>query len=380
MSHTTTISTVLLLAALAWPSFASASSLESEIASANRINAANAMLREGKIAEAIDGYQQVRPADAHRDALDYNLGVAHFRSGDLAAAKEAFTGAAASGDAQLASSSRYNLGNCFYSEGLQQAEKDKAAAIESLQQAISQYRGSLRGNSDNPDARANIELASQLIHKLEEEQKQQQQQQDQQNQDQQKQEQQNQDQQNQDQQQQGSGDDQQEDQQNSQSQSSEDQQSNDQKNQSESSQDSQSDDSANQDQQQKQDLSQPADQQDQQQQPGQESQDQDQSQDHQSNQRAADGSQASSTGEPSAEEENAELQEIPQGKLSTANEQDQDHQPARAAMADPNAKDGLMSKEEALKMLQAVRDRDMLRRLRQEQAERSRHVPVDRDW
>ena len=39
-----------------------------------------------------------------------------------------------------------------------------------------------------------------------------------------------------------------------------------------------------------------------------------------------------------------------------------------------------MSKEEALKMLQAVRDRDMLRRLRQEQTERSRHVPVDRDW
>ena len=39
-----------------------------------------------------------------------------------------------------------------------------------------------------------------------------------------------------------------------------------------------------------------------------------------------------------------------------------------------------MSKEEALKMLQAVRDRDMLRRLRQEKAERSRHIPVDRDW
>ena len=40
----------------------------------------------------------------------------------------------------------------------------------------------------------------------------------------------------------------------------------------------------------------------------------------------------------------------------------------------------VMTKEEALKMLQAVRDRDMLRRLRQEQIERSRHVPVDRDW
>ncbi len=39
-----------------------------------------------------------------------------------------------------------------------------------------------------------------------------------------------------------------------------------------------------------------------------------------------------------------------------------------------------MTKQEALKMLQSVRDRDMLRRLRQEQFERRRHVPTERDW
>ncbi len=39
-----------------------------------------------------------------------------------------------------------------------------------------------------------------------------------------------------------------------------------------------------------------------------------------------------------------------------------------------------MSQEEALKMLQAVRDRDMLRRIRREQLERSRRVRVERDW
>ena len=49
-------------------------------------------------------------------------------------------------------------------------------------------------------------------------------------------------------------------------------------------------------------------------------------------------------------------------------------------MADPNAKDRLMTKEEAMKMLQAVRDRDMLRRIGKERRERSRHIPVDKDW
>ena len=39
-----------------------------------------------------------------------------------------------------------------------------------------------------------------------------------------------------------------------------------------------------------------------------------------------------------------------------------------------------MTREEALKMLQSVRDRDMLRRMQQLRQERSRHVPVDRDW
>ena len=42
--------------------------------------------------------------------------------------------------------------------------------------------------------------------------------------------------------------------------------------------------------------------------------------------------------------------------------------------------DGLMTREEALKMLQSVRDRDMLRRLQQQRRQRIRRVPVDKDW
>ncbi len=366
----------LLLAALAWPLAASASSLEAQVASANRINAANEMVREGKLDEAIDSYRQVQPTDDDRDALQFNLGVAQFRSGDLAAAKEAFTAAAASGDARLASSSRYNLGNCLYAGAVQQAQQDKAAAIGSLQEAIAHYRGALRGDPDNADARANIELASQLIRKLQEEQQQQQQQQKQ----------------NQDQQQQDSNSDQQQNQQDSQSQQSENQDSQDSESESQSSQ-SQGEGQESESQPKEENQSNSSEQQ------GDKSDDesssesseekpselsneqQSQSSDDQQGKPSQANEQQSAAGEPSPSEEDAQEQEVPAGELSAAGEQEQQQgEPRAAAMADPGTDDGLMSKEEALKMLQAVRDRDMLRRLRQQQAERSRHVPVDRDW
>ena len=403
MKKFTSTAIALLLTAFVWPTVASAQSLDARIAMASRINSANAMVRDGKLDEAIDAYQQIQPAGSDRDMLDYNLGVAQFCSGDLAEAKEAFTAVAASPDAQLASSSRYNLGNCLYSEAIQQAEQDKAAAIQSLREAIAHYRGALRGNPDNAvqnaDARANIELANELIRKLEEEQQQEEQPQNQQEQ--------NQDQQ---QQQDQSSDQQDSDQQDSQSQQSAGEQSEDSESESGTSENgeeqsnpessesqehgeesdeleqSQSNNSQQQDdesEQQSESDSSPESQSEQSQdQSEQQSSDQQQS----SNERqTADRSQANQQqaggGDPSADEESDMPQEIPAGELSAGGEQEnEDGEPRGAVMGDPNAEDGLMSKEEALKMLQAVRDRDMLRRLRQQQAERSRHVPVDRDW
>ena len=198
-----------LLVALTLSTPVSAQSSQ-EIVSATRINTANNLLREGKVAEALADYQQVQPTDSDRDTLNYNLAVAEYRSGNIDAARTRFTESSGSANALLASASRYNLGNCFYSDALRTAEQDKAAAIESLRTAISHFRGSLVGNPNNIDARANIELAGELLRKLKREQKQAEQEQKQgktdQPQDQkssqpQNQDQQNQDQQNQDQQQ-----------------------------------------------------------------------------------------------------------------------------------------------------------------------------------
>ncbi|MCH2178996.1 MAG: hypothetical protein MK106_09345, partial [Mariniblastus sp.] len=42
--------------------------------------------------------------------------------------------------------------------------------------------------------------------------------------------------------------------------------------------------------------------------------------------------------------------------------------------------DGDLDQQEAMKMLQAIRDRDMLRRMQKLQETRSRHIPVEKDW
>ena len=39
-----------------------------------------------------------------------------------------------------------------------------------------------------------------------------------------------------------------------------------------------------------------------------------------------------------------------------------------------------MTKQEAEKMLQAIRDQEMIRRLRRQAVERNQHIPVDKDW
>ena len=359
MSKLNLITCLALVGSMSFTSFASAQD-SSPADAIEKINSANELVRQGKFGEAIDEYQQVTPSPANRDKLKYNQAVAQFRNGDIAAAQTMFAATAKSNNPSIAASSRYNLGNCIYSAALQTAEQDKQAAIDQLRGAISQYRDSLRLNNDNADARANIELAAEMIRRLKEEQEQEEQQQQNQDQEQQNQEQQNQEQQNQDQQNQ-------------------DQQNQDQQNQDQQNQEQQNQEQQNQEQQNQSEESESNDQQsDSQQQPSEsESPQQDQ---QQSNEQQQSNPDDQSQAEGQDDQDQKDDAQTPKGQLTSANEQDKNGKPQQAAMADPNAKDRLMTKEEAMKMLQAVRDRDMLRRIGKERRERSRHIPVDKDW
>ena len=89
------------------------------------------------------------------------------------------------------------------------------------------------------------------------------------------------------------------------------------------------------------------------------------------------------SGSSAAGEEGDQEQQLPPaGELSAAGEEEDSNQASKGtnAATERLAQGKPMTREEALKMLQAVRDRDMLRRLRQERQERSRHIEVEKDW
>ncbi len=344
---------------------------------AREINAASQLL-EQDAAQAINALSAIEADFEQRDLLNYNLAVAHYRNGDMAAAKTLFQQSAMADDVSIAANSRYNLGNCQYAEGLSQVESDGEAAKQQLSAAIDSFRDSLRLDRDNADARVNIELANKLLEELKEkEQDESQQDESQQDESQQDESQQDQSQQDESQQDESQQDESQQDQ-SQQDQSQQDQSQQDQSQQDQSQQDQSQQDQSQQDQsQQASDEQQPSEQ---------DSSDQNAaSQDaQQQNQPLESGEENDEAMEPGeeAESDSEEVKETPAGQLSAANEaaEEDSEKPSTAAAIESNDDEGRMSREEALKMLQSVRDRDMLRRLRQQQRERSRRRPVDRDW
>ena len=396
---------LLCILGLAYPAFAQDDT--ATVTVAEQINSANALVRQGNFDNAIEQYRRIAADEQDREELNYNQGVALYRKGDLEVAEALFAEAASSDDTSISARSRYNLGNCWYAKALQNVEQDKPKAIEQLREAIEHYRGSLNGNSDNSDARANIELAAKLISKLQEEQKQEEQKQGQQ-----------QSQQQQDQQQQ---DDQDTESENADSQNSESEKSDSEDSQSpedsegqcnecQQQKDSSSESTAGDQQSQPSDQSESSDQFESEKQNPSESTESEQSEtENEQSQKEESDSRYEHNEKPQSEEPTIDQrsarkgsqdiqpqpaeeqvgdekvgeneQQVPMGDLTSAEQADED---ARAngsiTMTDPNSEDGLMTKEEALKMLQAVRDNDMLRRLKRQHQERSRHIPVERDW
>ena len=388
----------VVLAVIAIASAPASAQLQlSDAETASEINAANKLLRDGKVDKALEAFRHVVPGDQQRDAMNFNMAVAEYRNGNIDAAEKLFTEVAGTSTPAIASNSRYNLGNCHYTKAVQLAGQDKASATSHLRDAISHYRGALRGNSNNPDARANIELAGALIRKLEQEQQEEQKKQEQ---EQQKEE----DKTNEDQQQDDPRKDSEQQKSDSKDSKSEQQKKEEQQNQGEASaSDKSKTDEQKQDDEKNEKPGDESQKTDDQKSPGGESESHQQKPTEQQpppkgsdgkqtqtqNMQQQSGDQQQPGDDEMPERQEAENQVVPAGDLKAAGQQDENKKavasgamagPNAGAMAGPNAKDGLMTREEALKMLQSVRDRDMLRRMQQQRQERSRHVPVDRDW
>jgi len=383
------------------------------------INNANGLLRRGDVDAALKAYQQAQKDAPDRADLSYDMAVAQYRKGDMPSAKRLFTQVTNADDNAIAAKARYNLGNCDYASALRLADTDHAAAIKGFRQAIDNYRSALQIGPDDADARANIELAAAMINKLKDQDKKQEQQKNKhqsKNNDQKK-------------QQQGGGQSNDQQQKNSQQQQSkEQQQQQSSKNQQQSKtnqqnqqQQKQSSESAQQKQQRSADKKkqqsdrseskskpQPSNSQsqgqkdnsstnknqpkDQNQTPPPQKSQSSSSVDKQPDQSQREAQPMSQqTLKNKRDEKNAAEQPdqpkdqqgkaAPKGKLTPAGQKAAEKQKDQKASRSSDLAPGdTMTKQEAEKMLQAIRDQEMIRRLRRQAAERNSHIPVDRDW
>ena len=356
---------------------------------AQQINAANALVRQDNNREAIDAFNAIEATTRQeRDALNYNLAIAHYGSTDFDAALTLFAESANSGNDRIAADSRYNIGNCHFAKSLPLAEQPDAA-IQELKLAVAQYRSAIRLDRQHDDARENLERAMKLIKQLEEKKQQQNKDEDSKDQENQDDSPKDEDQQNKDQQDQQKSSDESQQSDNDQDQSESKENSSDDSRESKSPSDEEKGSEENQSQQQQEGSQQSESQQDSDGESQSDQTDQDAGQQRpadqnkQNQQASGDPDDSQEGGSPESEAAEKEGKAPPQGNISSDNESKSDDT-GEQSLANPNLpreqKKGIMSRQEALKLLQSVRDRDMIRRIRQQQRQRPRRVQVEKDW
>ena len=311
----------------------------SAVEPSNIVHRANVALRAGNLDQALADYEQAAQTNRNRPELLYNQAVVHYRKGDYQQARQLLAQAASTADERLDARVRYNLANCDYAEAVQLADQDKSAAISKLQSAIANYRDTLAINSADTDARANIQTAQMLIDKLQQEENQKEQQQKQPQQD-----------------------------------KTNDQQDGDDASQNEKADDAQKQDAQKQDgQEQDRQEDEKSDQQSTSPQPDSSSE---ASRDVKADQNPDKQESQGSPRDPSDAESQTQQQAGQQAESGPPSDGPQVGQGESTATADARP----MTQEEAQKLLQAVRDRELRRRLEQRRKAQRYRVPVDRDW
>lgn len=290
-------------------------------------------LKAGDYPRAIELYETAKQQMPESPEIAYNLGVAHYRNGDFQRAAGAFRDAVSiSNDGSIRSRAIYNMGNAAYAESLKalqtqgdptQSQNQLQQATDLLKEALDQYKKAMSADPTDEDARANAELSHKFLKQLQQLQEQQQQQQQQQ-------------QENQDQQQQQSSPSSQGDQ-NQQEQQSQDQQQ----------------------QQEQQASSQPS------------------SEQQQSPQPDAQQQQANEAEDASGQQQQQEQLENEIESLEEPQPKDQ----GQHVQHKPDAKEKkTMTRQEAERLLQAVRDKEQKRRFEQLRREAAKYAPAEKDW
>jgi Ca-activated chloride channel homolog len=130
----------------------------------------NKALANGNGAKAMELYDKAATQAQDSPEIAYNQGVVYYRGSDYDKAADRFSKALSTSDTNLDAKARFNLGNCAYASALKVKDKPKEA-IEKLKKASDFFQDVLESHPDDKDARGNLERAQLLIKQLKEEEK-----------------------------------------------------------------------------------------------------------------------------------------------------------------------------------------------------------------
>jgi tetratricopeptide (TPR) repeat protein len=124
------------------------------------VNEGNKLYRQGQYKEAINEYDKAATRSPEIVEPRFNKADGYFRLGDLQQAIDLYKAVAAeSKDMQLVEKAKYNLGNCFFQQGVKLKDSDAQKAVDNMQSAIGWWRQTLDINPADEKAAKNIEVA-----------------------------------------------------------------------------------------------------------------------------------------------------------------------------------------------------------------------------
>lgn len=127
---------------------------------------------EGDYDKALRKFAEAQLDNPESQALAYNIGNSQFRQKRYDDAITAYKKALNGGDAGVAASAYYNLGNAHFRKGEHAIQSGKQEGIEDYREAMAHYKKSLEIRPDNKDAKRNIEVVQARIKELLEKEKQ----------------------------------------------------------------------------------------------------------------------------------------------------------------------------------------------------------------
>ncbi len=149
---------VLLCVLCGYSLLCPAESLAADPETGRKVAEANKTLAAGHVDDALKTYDAVGEHLPDSPELAYDRGVAYYRKGNRAKATENFEKALTTRDIALEARAKFNLGNCAYADALEK-QNDAKAALDKLKTAIAYYKDAIAANPGDLDAKVNMETA-----------------------------------------------------------------------------------------------------------------------------------------------------------------------------------------------------------------------------